>query len=335
MKSANPSTIIEEYYEETQDVPADLEKERKIDYSNRFKYPGLALGLSLVVGPMELAAGSALVGVVIARATLPTFKRTLINFRTTGKPSVDLLDSLWIIFHTIGGELLAPALAICLTEAGNTLRDMTAMAGQRRMPELVPNRKYWIERKGRRRLVLLKHLSLGDHVLLGPGDLVPADGKVIRGEGVLDESTLTGASKLIPRSSGHKLYTTTLVVKGQLVFEIKRMGDETRASRMAGLFADKSHQDTRISNLVEEMGNRAVIPAIAAGAVMFAFTGNVHQALAPLQLDFGQGIGIGAPIPVLATMQKTAENKVLVRGGHALEQLAKVDAVIFLSLIHI
>ncbi len=330
MKLANSPAEAAAISEETRGVSANMKIGHRIDYAQRFKYPGLALGLSLVIGPMELAVGPALVGIVIARASLPTLKRALANIQATGRPTVEVLDSLWILFHTVTGELLAPALAICLTEAGNTLRDLTAMAGQRHMPELVPNRKYWIERNGFRRLVLLKHLLVSDHILLGPGDFVPADGKVVRGEGLLDQNALTGASKLLPRESGDTLYASTVVVKGQLVLEIESMGADTRASRMAGKFADKARHDTRVSNLMEDLGNKAVMPAIAASAVVFAFSGgNIHRGLAPLQLDFAQGVGIGAPIPVLASMQVSAINKVLVRGGHALEQLAKVDAVVF------
>ncbi len=329
MKSANLPAKAGTFSEETREEPATVETLQRIDYAERFKYSGLALGLSLVVGPMELAAGSALVGIVIARASLPTFRRAMVNIQATGRPTVDLLDTLWILFHTVTGELIAPALAIFLTETGNTLRDLTAMSGQRQMPELVPNRQYWIERNGRRRLVLLRHLAIGDHVLLGAGDLVPADGTVVSGQGLLDQSALSGAAELLPRSSGDKLHATTIVVKGQLVFEIKRMGGDTRAARMAEKLIDKSQQDTRVSNLMEELGNRAVLPAIATGALLFAATGSIHKGLAPLQLDFAQGVGIGAPIPVLASMQRSASNKVLVRGGHALEQLAKVDAVVF------
>jgi heavy metal translocating P-type ATPase len=329
MSAVITSASAEAFSEEMREPPAATVNGHHIDYAERFKYPGLALGLSLVIGPMELAIGPAVVGIVIAKASLPTFKRTL-KIIQTGQPTVDLLDSLWILFHTVTGELLAPALAICLTEAGNTLRDLTAMEGRRQLPQLVPNRQYWIERNGRRRLVLLRHLALGDHVLLGPGDLVPADGKVVRGEGLVDQNALTGASKLLSRNVGDKLFASTVVANGQLVLEIEHMGADTRASRMAGQFTDETRQDTRVSNLMEEMGNQAVVPAIATAAVVFALSGgNVHRGLAPLQLDFAQGIGIGAPVPVITSMQKSAANQVLVRGGHALEQLAKVDAIVF------
>ncbi len=329
MSSSFPIATTGALPDETGEVSAGLELSHPIDYVGRFKYPGLALGLSLVVGPMEMAAGSVFVGMLIARASLPTFQRTLASLKSSGRPTVDLLDTLWILFHTVTGELLAPALAICLTEAGNTLRDLTAMTGQRKMPELIPNRQYWIERSGRRRRVLLQHLALGDHVLLGPGDLVPADGKVVRGQGLVDQSALTGASKLASCSPGHKLYASTVLTKGHVVLAIAQMGSTTRASKMAKKFAQKSLQDTRVSNLMEEMGNQAVLPAIAASALVFAVTGNLHKGLAPLQLDFAQGVGISAPIPVLASMQQSVANQFLVRGGHALEQLAKVDAVVF------
>ena len=72
MKSPNPSTKAGASFEEIPDTTAGMDIRHQIDYAERFKYPGLALGLSLVIGPMELAAGSVLVGVVVARASLPT-----------------------------------------------------------------------------------------------------------------------------------------------------------------------------------------------------------------------------------------------------------------------
>lgn len=160
---------------------AALAAHHKIDYAGRFKYPGLALGVSVIAGPLELPFAPAVVGIVIARAALPLWQRTLVSIKKTGRPNVDILDSLWILFHTATGELFAPALAICLTETARTLRDLTAIAGERRKPDLVPNRQYWIERKGRRRLVLAKDLLKGDHVFLGLGDRVPGDGVVVGG----------------------------------------------------------------------------------------------------------------------------------------------------------
>lgn len=300
-----------------------------VDYRQRFKYPGLALGLAVTAGPLEVAIPPVLVGLCIARAALPVWQRTLHKLGSQRRLDAELLDSLWILFHTVTGELLAPALAIVLTEAGNTLRDATAVAGHRRRPKLVRTRQYWIERKGRRRLVLSDDLKKGDHVFLAAGDRVPADGTALRGEALLDQTTLTGVSKPVAARTGTPLYASNLLVSGTLVLGVERLGVETQAAQLVEAAQDKSSQDTRISNYAGEIGNRTVAPALAASLLIFAATGNAPKALAPLQLDFAQGVGIAAPVPVLAALQYAAANRVLILGGHALEQLARIDAVLF------
>lgn len=301
----------------------------QIDYAGRFKYPGLALGASVVATPLELPFAPVVVGVVIARAAYPLWRRTVTGLRQTGRPNADILDSLWILFHVATGEMFAPALAICLTETARALRDLTAIAGERRKPDLVPSRKYWIERGRRRRLVLAKDLCRGDHVILGPGDRVPGDGVVVGGDGLLDEHDLLGGAKLAPRTVLDEVYASSLLAKGSLVIEVHRLGAETRLAQMAETVKERSWKETRVANYMEEMGNQAVVPALAASALVFAASANVSAAIAPLQLDFAQGIGIGAPVAILASLHHAVQNRVFIRSGHALEQLAKVDAVVF------
>ncbi|WP_333688749.1 heavy metal translocating P-type ATPase [Methylococcus capsulatus] len=300
-----------------------------IDYGERFKYPVLALGISVVATPLEWPFAPAVVGIVLARAAFPLWKRTLAYLKRTGRPNADLLDSLWVLVHGATGEALAPALAICLTETARVLRDLTAITGERRKPDRVPNRQYWIERKGRRRLVLAKDLQAGDQVILGPGDRVPGDGVVVGGDGLIDEHDLLGGARLVPRGVSDEVYAASLLTQGRLVVEMRRLGAETRMAQLAETIEERSWKETRIGNYMEEIGNRAVLPAIGASALVFAATANLSRAMAPLQLDFAQGIGISAPVPVLASLHHAARNRILIRSGHALEQLAKVDAVVF------
>lgn len=303
--------------------------QHRIDYGERFKYPVLALGASVAATPLELPFAPAVVGIVLARAAFPLWKRTLANLKKTGRPNADLLDSLWVLVHGATGEMFAPALAICLTETARVLRDLTAITGERRKPDMVPNRQYWIERKGRRRLVLAKDLRKDDHVFLGPGDRVPGDGVVVGGDGLIDEHDLLGGAKLVPRTALDEVYAASLLTQGRLVVEMRRLGAETRMAQMAETVKERPWKETRISNYMEEIGNQAVMPAIGASALVFAVTASLPRAVAPLQLDFAQGIGVSAPVPVLASLHHAAQNRILVRSGHALEQLAKVDAVVF------
>ena len=302
----------------------------ELEHLQRFRYPGLALGLSVVILPLDFALGPPIVGLAIIKASLPRWKKTLANIRQKGRPDADVLESLWILFHTLTGELFAPALSLVMVEAANTLRDLTARASEQSQPELIPNRPYWIERKKRRRKVLSQHLELGDAVILGVGDRIPADGIILRGQGLIDQGMLTGDSLFVTRGPEETIYASTVVVKGQLVMTITRLGSETRAFRMVADDMDADPEDTRISDYMEELGNKAVAPALVASSALFLLTGNVHQSIAPLQLDFAQGVGVGAPVPVLTSLQQaTQKGRVLIKGGHSLEHLAHLDAIVF------
>ncbi len=298
-------------------------------YRKRFTRPATALGLAVLAGPLELAIPPVIVGGAIAVAAWPTWKRTLQRVERQRELDAEVLDSLWILFHTLTGELFAPALALCLTEVGHTLRDMTADAGRRKRPNPVPSRHYWIERKGRRRRVLTKHLMPGDQVLLGPGDRVPADGTVVLGEALLDQHAFGGSAKLRTLGFGDEVYASTVLVEGQITLNVQRTGADTRAAGLLAAVHEKSRKQTRISNYVSEISDRAVLPALGVSLALYAATGNPTQAIAPLQLDFALGIAISAPVPVLACLQHAAANGVLIRSGHALERLATIDAIVF------
>lgn len=296
----------------------------------RFRDPGIALGLALVLLPLELALAQPAVMFFVFKASLPRWKDTFRHIRSTGRPDAELLDSLWILFHALTGELLAPALSLVLLESGNALRDLTAVKGNQAKVDLIPGRLYWVERRGRRRRIHLKHLKRGDYVHLGSGDRIPADGTIRKGDALVDAGFLTGKSSLARKGNGDRVYASTLISRGQLILEVEGIGAQTRVSSMLEGRIEKPQEDTRLSNYMEALGNQAIMPALIGGAAVFVATGNINKSLAPLALDFAQGVGISAPIPVIRSISHNAEvGGILIKGGHNLERLSQVNAVIF------
>lgn len=296
----------------------------------RFRDPGVALGLALFAVPLELALAQPAIIFFMLKALVPKWKETYEHIRSSGKPNAELLDSLWVLFYTLTGELVAPALSLVLLESGNALRDLTAVREDQAKVDPIPSRLYWVERGGRRRRIHSKHLKKGDQVHLGAGDRIPADGLIRKGNALLDTGFLTGKSSLTRKGEGEHVYAATLVTKGQFVFEIEVMGPDTRVASMLQGHLERPREDTRLSNYMEALGNQAVMPALIGGAVVFMSTGHINKSLAPLSLDFAQGVGISAPIPVLRSINHNAQvSGILIKGGHALETLAQVNAVVF------
>ena len=316
-----------------EDLADPSENSRDLEVSvdwKKFREPSIAMGLAITAVPLEIFLAPQVVTILIIKASLPRWRETFRHIRASGKPDVELLDTLWIFFHTLTGEFLAPALSLVLLEAANTLRDLTAVHRQKNKVELIPARLYWVERKGRRRRIHLKHLAVGDLIHLGRGDQVPSDAEVVKGECLVDTGLMTGLSRLQARKEGETIYASTFISRGQIVARIKRIGDQTRVSTMLTGHLDKPEEDTRLSNYMEDLGNKAVVPAMIGTATVFLLTGNVNKSLAPLSLDFAQGVGVSAPIPVIRAITRGGkEHGVLVKGGHVLEMLTELDAVIF------
>ncbi len=86
---------------------------------------------------------------------------------------------------------------------------------------------------------------------------------------------------------------------------------------------------TEVGDKVEEVADRLIVPTLLLSGSIFAVTGNMLPALAPLQLDFGTGIGIAVPTTILAALTYAARNGVYIRNGRVLELLARIDTVVF------
>lgn len=87
--------------------------------------------------------------------------------------------------------------------------------------------------------------------------------------------------------------------------------------------------NTQVGDSIEDISDKLVVPTLLFSGSIFALTGNISPALAPLQLDFGTGIGIAVPTTILAALTYAARNGVYIRSGRAIEVLASTDTVIF------
>ena len=285
-----------------------------------------AIALSLTP---ELVPAFIVTGLVIA-ATFPGFRKAIDELIEHRQFSANLLESVWTVAHTLHGELLAPALAIGITESGEILRDMTSRSEQKQRKNLLDNsRSYWVERGGEKHQLLAQELEEKDVVIVCVGDAVPADGIILKGTALIDQNYVTGDSKLITRGEGERVYAASLLVKGQLFVLVEETGEDTKAGKAIGLVDAAPMQDTRIGNYAEEISNQAILPSMVVGGLIFAFTADPVRAIAPLQLDFGAGIALTVPTTILSALTHAASAGVYIRSGRVLELLAQVDTVVF------
>ncbi|WP_013334282.1 heavy metal translocating P-type ATPase [Gloeothece verrucosa] len=310
-------------------IKTNSESSHKINYWERLGIPIASLVLAIIALPLELPP--LLVGGLIMAACLPAYGRAWEGITQEKQLTVDFLDSLAITLSAAQGHFIPPAFMISLIESGEVIRDVTARSSERQTLDLLDSlgQYAWVEQDGVEVQIPLKDVQEGSIVIVYPGDLIPIDGKIIRGQALIDQCKLTGESVPVHRSVDDEVFASTLLVEGQLAILVERTGNNTRAGVVVELMKAAPVHDTRIENYAAKFANIAVLPTLLIGAAIFAFTGDLARATGIITLDFGTGIRVSVPTAVLAGLTYAARTGVYIRSGRAIEMLAKVDSVVF------
>ncbi len=290
-----------------------------------------ATTLAILGGPLGWSISPVLVATTIALATLPVAKRAWASIRDEKKLNIDFLDFMAIAITTVQGHFLTPSLMLSLIEIGENIRDRTARSSAQQTLDLLGSlgQFAWIERDGDKQQIPIQEVQIGDTVIVYPGEQVPVDGTIIRGEALLDEQKLTGESMPLLKKQGQSVYASTLVREGRIYIATERVGNDTCVGQSIRLMQQAPVHDTRMENHAANIAQKAVMPTLLLGGAVFAATRNPARAASILTLDFATGIRVSVPTTVLAALTYAARRGVLIRSGRALELLAEVDTVVF------
>jgi Cu2+-exporting ATPase len=167
--------------------------------------------------------------------------------------------------------------------------------------------------------VPLSELRVGDIVLVRPGARVPADGTVVEGTADVDESTITGESKTVPKGSGSKVIAGTVASGGSLRIRITAVGDQTALSGIMRLVATAQASGSRTQALADRAAAILFYVAVASGAITFTYWwiyGDKEHALirtaTVLIIACPHALGLAIPLVIAISTAIGAQNGLLV-----------------------
>jgi Cu2+-exporting ATPase len=188
-----------------------------------------------------------------------------------------------------------------------------------------------VEAKGGIELeVPVERLLAGDVILVSTGEKLPVDGRIIKGNGLVDERIIRGTSGMTRKSPDQTVDAGTIVVAGELQVETLRHGMETRAATLGRLALTAANQPLGTKTPTvrgEEFAERVVAPSLAAAGLGLA-VGGVPTALAILDTDYASGLGLAHPLESLQALSLCFEQGIVVRDAGALDTLAKIDVIL-------
>ncbi|MBE7939641.1 MULTISPECIES: cation-translocating P-type ATPase [Ramlibacter] len=249
----------------------------------------------------------------------------------TFQPRGPLGDEVWFdsitmfVFFLLSGRMLE-----------QRLRDRTAGALEalaRRLPDLVERRS--LAGDGRFERVPVRTLVPGDCIRVLPGEVIPADGLVLAGDGQVDEAILTGESQPLRRTAGQPVVAGSHNLSGTLVIQVLRCGPDTRFAEIVGLMERASVEKPRVARQADRVAGwflGLVVLASAGGAAWWWPAGHAHAigvAIAVLIVTCPCALSLATPAATLAAAGALARRGIVVRRLQALEAGASVDTVIF------
>ena len=193
-------------------------------------------------------------------------------------------------------------------------------------------------RNGVEEEVFPDEVEVGETIIVRPGERVPLDGIIRKGEGLLDTSALTGES--IPRAvrAGNEIISGCINQTGVLEVEVTTPYEESTVERILSLVEEATDKKATTETLITRFA-RWYTPAVVIGAVLLALipplvTGDpfsmwIYRALTFLVISCPCALVISVPLSFFAGIGGASRAGILIKGGNYLEALAKADTVVF------
>lgn len=169
----------------------------------------------------------------------------------------------------------------------------------------------------------------GDKIKIHMGDVIPVDGKVIEGDGMVNEASMTGEPLAIHKRPGKTVHAGTVVEEGNLIVEVYSMNKETRLNKIIDLIENSEELKADTQSKAEKLADSIVPYSFLATALTYLITGNATKALSVLMVDFSCAIKLTTPLSIISAMREASDNRMMIKGGKFLENYANADTIVF------
>src|SRR3954447_8384804 len=201
---------------------------------------------------------------------------------------------------------------------------------------LLPDEADRVGADGQVATVALHELRVGDVVLVRSGARVPADGEIVDGSAELDESMITGESKVVAKTIGDAVVAGTVSTDSGIRVRVDAIGENTTLAGIQRLVAEAQESRSRAQVLADRAAALLFYVATAAAvitAIVWIASGNGDEAVVRvvtvLVISCPHALGLAIPLTTALSSAMAARNGILVKDRLALEQSRTVDAFLF------
>ena len=248
-----------------------------------------------------------------------------------GKLEVEVLDAISIGVSIVRRDYSTAGSVMLLLGLGSMLEEWThkkSLSDLARSMSLNID-KVWVKTEDGEVLLPINKVKENDKIVVRAGNLIPLDGKIIYGEAMVNQASLTGESIPVVKNAGSYVYAGTVVEEGECVFEIDKQNGDSRYDKIVSMIENseklKSNTEAKASSLADKL----VPYTLLGSALTYLFTRDITKTLSVLMVDFSCALKLAMPLTVLSAMRESSKYGITVKGGKFLENIAKADTIVF------
>jgi len=294
---------------------------------------GLA-AIGLLTGIIAKVAGQdARAAAVWAAVTLPVLLALLVEIVTSlrrGEIGLDIVAGLSMSAALIFGENLAAVIVALMYAGGQYLEIYAERTARREMTALLSRvpRTAIRHRGGQLEEIAVDVVSPGDRLLIRQGDVVPVDGTVVEGVGVLDQSALTGESLPVKAKPGEPVLSGSTNAGEAFDMIATRPAAESTYAGIVRLVEDAQRSRAPMSRMADRYAMLFLVLTVVLAGAAWWLSGDPIRAVAVLVVATPCPLILAVPVAIISGLSRAAKLGILIKGGKAIETLARVRTVV-------
>lgn len=263
---------------------------------------------------------------------MPVLKNGVNSLIKNKRPNADTLSSSAIISSILLGKESAALTIMFLEEVSELLTVYTMEKTRGAIKDMlsVGENYVWKEiSEDNVKRVPIEEIQKDDIIVVQTGEKISVDGKIIKGEALIDQSSITGEYMPIKKSRGDDVYAGTIVKNGNISIIAEKVGDDRTVSRIIKLVEDANSNKADIQNYADTFSAQLIPLNFILAGIVYASTRSLTKAMSMLVIDYSCGIRLSTAVAFSAAINTAAKNGILVKGSNFIEELSKAETVIF------
>ncbi|MEM7538291.1 MAG: HAD-IC family P-type ATPase, partial [Chloroflexota bacterium] len=307
-------------------APSDVTK--KVLFNLRLMSLGLVAAVvgSLMVSPLFLLFSAVCQVYCMISYYQESYKALVYEKRVT----VNVIDALVVTGALLGGMVVAAAIANWFATAIRFMIAKTEDHSMHRLVKLFGEQPHhvWILLDDMEVEIPFEQVKVDDIVVVPTSQMIPIDGTIISGVGLVDQQRLTGESQPVEKGPGDLVLAATVVLSGKLFIQVEKAGTETLAAKVGDTLNRTTDYRMNIQSDAIAFVDKMSVPTLILSGFALPFAG-LSGALAVLWNVPGYRMMLFGPLNMLTYLYVSSQNSILIKDGRSLDLLREVDTIVF------